>query len=82
MSAATTQVIPEGVTAALNVEAVEKLSEGEPSWLAERRAHAWQVYERTPMPSTRLEEWRYTDLKKKLGLDQLGLPETARARRP
>jgi Fe-S cluster assembly protein SufD len=70
---------PEGVTAALNAETVEKLSGHEPSWLAERRAHAWQVYERTPMPSTRLEEWRYTDLKKKLGLDRLGLPETARA---
>jgi Fe-S cluster assembly protein SufD len=69
----------EGVTAALNAEAVEKLSDGEPSWLAERRANAWEVYERTPMPSTRLEEWRYTDLKKKLELERLGLPRAARA---
>jgi Fe-S cluster assembly protein SufD len=69
----------EGVTAALNAEAVERLSEGEPAWLAERRTHAWDVYERTPMPSTRLEEWRYTDLKKKLGLDALALPTASRA---
>ncbi|MGE0160887.1 MAG: Fe-S cluster assembly protein SufD [Gemmatimonadales bacterium] len=70
---------PEGVTAALNAEVVERLSDGEPAWLAERRAHAWEVYERTPLPSTRLEEWRYTDLKKKLELGRLTLPDTARA---
>jgi len=79
---ATTQLaplVPEGVTAALNAEAVERLSGGEPTWLAERRTHAWEVYERTPMPSTRLEEWRYTDLKKKLELEKLDLPKAARA---
>jgi Fe-S cluster assembly protein SufD len=75
----TTTQLPEGVTAALNAEALVRLSESEPSWLVERRAHAWEVYERTPMPSTRLEEWRYTDLKKKLGLDALALPTAARA---
>lgn len=75
----TTTQAPEGVTAALNAEAVEALSAGEPNWLAERRAHAWEVYERTPMPSTRFEEWRYTDLKKKLALDALELPNAAPA---
>jgi Fe-S cluster assembly protein SufD len=69
----TTTLAPEGVTAALNAEAVEDLGKGEPKWLAERRAHAWSVYEQTPMPSTRLEEWRYTDLKKKLAWDALKL---------
>lgn len=69
----------EGVTSALNAGAVERLSDGEPAWLAERRADAWAVYERTPMPSTRLEEWRYTDLKKKLDLGRLGLPNAKRA---
>jgi Fe-S cluster assembly protein SufD len=63
----------EGVTEALNPAAVERLSLGEPEWLRERRVHAWDVYERTPMPTTKLEEWRYTNLKKKLDLDALAL---------
>ena len=67
----------EGVTDALNPDAVERLSIGEPEWLRERREHAWDVYERTPMPTTRLEEWRYTDLRKKLALDALQLADTA-----
>jgi Fe-S cluster assembly protein SufD len=69
----------EGVTAALNPEAVARLFEDEPKWLADRRRHAWSVYERTPMPTTRLEQWRYTDLRKKLDLDALHLPEAERA---
>jgi len=69
----------EGVTAALSVQAVEQISADEPEWLRERRAHAWSVYEATPMPSTRLEQWRYTDLKKKLDLDSLRLPDGAPA---
>jgi Fe-S cluster assembly protein SufD len=63
----------EGVTEALNASAVERFSLGEPEWLRERRAHAWDVYERTPMPTTRLEEWRYTDLAKTLDMDVLRL---------
>ncbi len=35
---------------------------GEPEWMAERRRRAWEVYQETPMPTTRTEEWRYTDL--------------------
>lgn len=69
----------EGVTDALNQDAVEKLSADEPIWLRERRAHAWDVYERTPMPTTRLEEWRYTDLRRKLDLDALRLSATETA---
>jgi Fe-S cluster assembly protein SufD len=67
--------VMEGVTEELNAAAVERLSIGEPEWLRERRSHAWEVYERTPMPTTRLEEWRYTDLRKKLDLESLLLPE-------
>ena len=66
---------PEGVTAALSSDAVEQLSASEPTWLQERRAHAWSVYEATPMPTTKLEQWRYTDLRKKLDLEALRLPE-------
>lgn len=50
---------------------VEELSNQDPTWLGERRRHAWSVYEETPFPSTKLEEWRYTDLKKLLDLDRL-----------
>jgi Fe-S cluster assembly protein SufD len=70
-------VLAEGVTEALNSEAVERISADEPGWLRERRAHAWDVYERTPMPTTKLEEWRYTDLKKKLDLGSLKLGDAA-----
>jgi Fe-S cluster assembly protein SufD len=68
---------PEGVTEALNAEAVERIAADEPTWLAERRRHAWSVYETTPMPTTKLEQWRYTDLKKTLHLDALKLSEAA-----
>jgi Fe-S cluster assembly protein SufD len=63
----------EGVTGAINRAAVTRLSTEEPSWLRERRLRAWEIYESTPMPTTRLEEWRYTDLSKKLHLDDLKL---------
>jgi Fe-S cluster assembly protein SufD len=71
----TTTVAPEGVTETLNRKRVEAYSAPEPTWLMERRIHAWEVYEQTPMPTTKLEEWRYTDLKKKLDLDALAWPE-------
>ncbi len=67
--------VMEGVTSALNPDAVATIATGEPEWLRERRERAWSVYERTPMPSTRLEEWRYTDLRKKLDLGALRLPD-------
>src|SRR5680860_112055 len=66
---------PEGVTEALNRDRVQAWSAPEPQWLRERRLHAWDIYEKTPMPSTRSEEWRYTDLKKKLDLAALTWPE-------
>lgn len=75
MADAASTLAPEGVTAALSAEAVERRSESEPKWLAERREHAWSVYEQTPIPTTRLEEWRYTDLKKKLSWQALRLAD-------
>jgi Fe-S cluster assembly protein SufD len=71
----TTVAVPEGITETFNRERVETYSAPEPGWLKERRMHAWEIYEQTPMPTTRLEEWRYTDLKKKLDLDSLAWPE-------
>ena len=43
----------------------------DPAWLRARRDEAWAIYQATPMPSTRSEEWRYTDLARKLQLDDL-----------
>ncbi|MCY3809715.1 MAG: Fe-S cluster assembly protein SufD [Gemmatimonadetes bacterium] len=44
---------------------------GEPSWLRARRDDAWELYEATPFPSTRSEEWRYTDIERLLPLGDL-----------
>ena len=66
-------VVSERRTEALTGAAVDRLSLAEPDWLRERRGHAWDLYEATPMPTTRLEEWRYTDLAKLLDLDSLHL---------
>ncbi len=74
-NAGTTLVAPEGVTATLNGGLAQTLSAFEPAWLRERRKHAWNVYENTPMPTTRLEDWRYTDLRGKLDLSALGWPQ-------
>ena len=52
---------------------VERISQGAPTWLSERRRHAWSVFENTPFPSTRSEEWRYTDVSRLLNLDDLRL---------
>ncbi len=69
----------EGVTEALNRDAVEQVAEAEPQWLRQRRMDAWDVYERTPMPTTRREQWRYTDLKKKLHLEAMKLSDAEAA---
>jgi Fe-S cluster assembly protein SufD len=68
----------EGVTEAFNREAVERRAAEDPGWLRERRLSAWEVYERTPLPTTHLEQWRYTDLKRKLKLDRLRLASDER----
>ena len=49
---------------ALSRESVERLSEAleDPAWLRERRLEAWEVYRRLPVPDTRGEAWRYTDV--------------------
>jgi Fe-S cluster assembly protein SufD len=54
-------------------ELVRQLSEslGEPEWMKARRLEAWEVFARTPMPTTQDEPWRRTDLRR-LKLDQLG----------
>ena len=72
-------LVTDSVARALSVESLERVSRDEPTWLKERRSHAWSVYEATPMPTTKLEEWRYTDLSKKLDLETLSLSEAETA---
>ena len=67
-------VAVEGVTEVYNREAVEKRSANEPTWLKHRREKAWRVYEEAPLPTTQLEEWRYTQVSQ-LGWDQVALAE-------
>jgi Fe-S cluster assembly protein SufD len=47
----------------------------EPEWLREQRLRAQEVFAEAPMPSTRGEEWRYTDIGRILSLDPLRLAE-------
>ncbi len=63
-----TMVQAEGVTASFNGDAVDALAARGPEWLGELRREAWATYERTPLPTSALEEWRYTDVSQ-LGLD-------------
>jgi len=67
-------VEPEGVTEAINVAAVEERAAGDADWLRGRRLEAWEVYEQTPLPTRKLEEWRYTDVSR-LALDEVRLAE-------
>ncbi|MBX6364161.1 MAG: Fe-S cluster assembly protein SufD [Gemmatimonadetes bacterium] len=60
--------------AAFTRDALEQLAAGEASWLRARRAEAWNTFEDLPLPSTRMEEWRYTDVRL-LGLDAVTLAE-------
>jgi Fe-S cluster assembly protein SufD len=78
----TTQV--EGLTASFNRESLERTLDGQPGWLRERRLAAWDVYESTPLPTRRLEEWRYTDVAQ-LKYDRVALAQpdaTAAAAEP
>ena len=47
----------------------------EADWLRDQRMRAHAVYANTPMPTTRLEEWRYTDIRKALRLDAFSFAE-------
>jgi Fe-S cluster assembly protein SufD len=43
------------------VQASKRLEE--PSWLADRRLKAWQIYRQLPMPTVKDEPWRRTDIR-------------------
>jgi Fe-S cluster assembly protein SufD len=63
----------EDTPSSLDEGTLESISEDAPSWLSERRRHAWSVFEDTPLPSTRSEEWRYTDVSRVLDFADLRL---------
>jgi Fe-S cluster assembly protein SufD len=50
----------------LTRDAVDRLSAdlGEPGWFAERRLHAFDVFDKLELPNPKGEEWRYTDVRK------------------
>ncbi len=48
----------------------------DPEWFAARRRHAWEVYQETPMPTTKDEQWRYTNLEK-IGWQDLAMRDPA-----
>jgi Fe-S cluster assembly protein SufD len=73
--------IAEQVTGVFTRDQVEILSTRrvEPDWLRERRMQAHEVFAGSPMPSTRAEDWRYTDIGRMLDLEALALAEDAKA---
>ncbi|HSJ33239.1 MAG TPA: Fe-S cluster assembly protein SufD [Longimicrobiales bacterium] len=74
-------VTAEGITAAFNRESVEARTQDAPGWLKRWRQDAWSTYENTPLPTTRLEEWRYTD-PAKLKWDKVALAAPAATAAP
>jgi Fe-S cluster assembly protein SufD len=60
---------------ALGPEALEGRIQGDPEWLRSRREEALGFFETVPMPTRAEEEWRYTDLRRKLKLDALRLSD-------
>lgn len=61
----------ERVRRAIGAEAAEAAGADDPAWLRARRAEAWRAYAAAPMPSTRSEEWRYTDMARLVPMDSL-----------
>ena len=63
----------EETSSSLDGSTVERISQDAPPWLSARRRHAWSVFEDTPVPSTRSEEWRYTDVSRVVDFPDLRL---------
>lgn len=54
------------MTDKLTRDALDTLSSAldEPGWLADRRRHAFDLYEKLDLPDPKSEEWRYTDVRR------------------
>lgn len=66
------------MTRQLTREAVDALSEalGEPGWMAERRAEAFEIFAKLDLPDPKGEEWRYTDVRR-FDFDRFAAPVPA-----
>lgn len=62
-----------GVTR-LAVDELSRLCDDTP-WMRERRMMAWEAYERIPMPTSRDEHWRFTNMRR---VDVTGVPTFSR----
>ncbi len=52
------------LTSSLSRDLVLEVSQklGEPQWLQAKRLEAWETFAKLPYPTTRTEEWKYTDI--------------------
>ncbi|WP_337869213.1 Fe-S cluster assembly protein SufD [Meiothermus sp.] len=52
------------LTSSLSRDLVLEVSKklGEPQWLQAKRLEAWETFAKLPYPTTRTEEWKYTDI--------------------
>jgi Fe-S cluster assembly protein SufD len=64
------------MTESLSRDSVLRLSDAlsEPGWMAERRLHAFDVFEKLDLPDPKGDEWRYTDVRK-FDFGRFGPPE-------
>ncbi len=64
-------------TSTLSRDLVLQVSEqlGEPAWLLEKRLQAWDTFAKLPYPTTRTEEWKYTDITE-VPFEELALEES------
>ena len=67
-----TAIMPERLLTQLDAEVLVERYAGEPDWLSDARSGALIQYLDLPLPTTRLEEWRYTD-PSKLKWDRVSL---------
>ncbi|MDQ4065456.1 MAG: Fe-S cluster assembly protein SufD [Actinomycetota bacterium] len=65
----------------LNRETLDLLARAftEPGWLTDRRAHAFDVFDKLDLPDPKGEEWRYVDVRR-FGFDRFGRPNPGTAR--
>jgi Fe-S cluster assembly protein SufD len=61
---------PAGTEGLMNIDREGALAgaESQPDWLQALRSEAWDAFQRLPLPTRKLEEWRYTDVSQ-LSLD-------------
>jgi Fe-S cluster assembly protein SufD len=53
--------MPERMLMQLDADIISARYENEPAWLTESRREALDIFNRSELPTTKLEEWRYTD---------------------